>query len=38
MNKFKELTDKYMKKKGQDLSQEEWELIENLTKKHCIER
>lgn len=33
MNKFKELTDKYIEQKGQDLSQEKWELIEKMNKE-----
>jgi hypothetical protein len=38
MSKFKELTDLYMENKDQDLSQEEWELIEEMSKKRIPDK
>lgn len=34
VNKFEELADRYMEVKGEDLSQEEWEMFEKLVPKY----
>lgn len=34
VNKFEELADRYMEVKGEDLSQEEWEMFEKLVPQY----